>query len=148
MLSLSIRTYFQERLRNRLYDLVIKEFEQYQEAGHNQVQLANRLGKRSEQISRWLSSPGNLTLDTVSDLLLGLSGAELGMTLERPAEKPQQNPRVPDWLAASQPVLGPAKLSQCISSSVAIHTPVVPDSGAVAIIKTLAPTVQAYAEMS
>lgn len=94
-LGLAIRIYFQERLRHRLYDLVLREFERYLSAGHTRRQLAKRLGKRPEQISRWLAGPGNLTLDTLSDLLLGLSGGELAMFVEHPAEKPRQSPRLP-----------------------------------------------------
>ena len=98
-LSLSIREYFQARLRQRLYDLVIKEFKS---SGRTRAHLAKKLGKRPEQITRWLSGPGNLTLDTLSDLLLGLSGAELAMALEHPADQPRQPPRFPDALLRAQ----------------------------------------------
>ena len=88
LLSEGTRAYFQDRLRTRLYDLVIRELETYKSRGLTQAQLAIRIGKRTDQISRWLSSPGNLTLDTVSDLLLGIAGAELKMDIERPASAP------------------------------------------------------------
>jgi transcriptional regulator with XRE-family HTH domain len=94
--SLSTRIYFQERLRHRLYDLVMREFDQYRSKGKTRAQLAERLGKRPEQIIRWLSGPGNLTIDTLSDLLLGLSGAELAMSLEYPTEERRQPPRLPE----------------------------------------------------
>jgi hypothetical protein len=68
--------YFRERFRNRLHQLVLKEFIRRETAGLKRAVLAKRLGKRSEQITRWLGAPGNWTLDTVSDLLLGM-GREL-----------------------------------------------------------------------
>jgi len=65
--------YFQERLRNRLHQLVLREFVRQEGAnGLTKAALALRLGKRPEQITRWLGAPGNWTLDTVSDLLLGM----------------------------------------------------------------------------
>jgi transcriptional regulator with XRE-family HTH domain len=94
-LSAGTVAYFQDRLRTRLYDLVIRELENYKAQGMTQAQLATRIGKRPDQVSRWLSGPGNWTLDTVSDLLLGISGGELGMTLERPAEASGENSRQP-----------------------------------------------------
>lgn len=92
------RAYFQERLRGRLYDLVIGEVEKYRARGGTRAGLAKRIGKRPEQITRWLSAPGNLTLDTLSDLLLGLSGAELAIGLEYPAEKKRDTRRLPQAL--------------------------------------------------
>lgn len=71
------RAYFQERLRNRLYDLVIDEFRKQQKTGLTQAALAARIGRRPEQVHRWLASPANLTFDTLSDLLLGIAAAEL-----------------------------------------------------------------------
>ena len=42
------------------------------EHGLNRQQFAALAGKRPEQITRYLSGPANMTLDTLSDLLLGL----------------------------------------------------------------------------
>lgn len=97
-LSLRVRVYFQERLRQRLYDMVMTEFDAYEVRGGSKAKLARRLGKRPEQITRWLSTPGNLTFDTLSDLLLGLSGAELAMLLEYPASQAEKSPRLPEPL--------------------------------------------------
>ena len=90
--------YFQDRLRTRLYDLVIGELESYKASGKTQAQLAARIGKRADQVSRWLAGPGNWTLDTVSDLLVGLSGAELKMLLDYPTKDSPRNFRRPEWL--------------------------------------------------
>ena len=101
ILSEGTRAYFQDRLHTRLYDLVIKELESYKARGATQAQLAARIGKRADQISRWLSSPGNWTLDTISDLLLGMSGGELKAGIDHPAKVPARNFRRPVWLDAA-----------------------------------------------
>ena len=44
--------------------------------GFTRADLARRLGKRPEQVTRWLAGPGNLKIDTLSDLLLAM-GHEL-----------------------------------------------------------------------
>ena len=100
-LSLGTKVYFQERLRNRIYDLIIRQLENYKTAGGTQIKLATRLDRRTDQISRWLSSPGNLTLDTISDLLLGLSGAELRMEIDYPMQEHAKNSRAPEWMVDS-----------------------------------------------
>lgn len=97
------RAYFQERLRNRLYDLIIREFQKRSEAGLTKKTLAGRLQKRPEQITRWLSTPGNLTLDTVSDLLLGICGGEPEIGVSVLSHQTPRNLQQPDWLLAHSP---------------------------------------------
>jgi hypothetical protein len=70
-----------ERNRGHVYNIVIEEFER---SGINQATLASRLGKAPEVISRWLGTPSNWTLDTFSDLLFAISGAELQYTVSYP----------------------------------------------------------------
>ncbi len=75
--------YFQDRLRNRLYDLVLSEFEKTkQDSGLTQAILARRLGKRPEQVNRWFSTPGNWTIETISNLLIGINESELVMSVK------------------------------------------------------------------
>jgi hypothetical protein len=61
--------YFRSRLSNRFHALVLSEFSKLET---NKAELARRIGRAPEQITRWLGSPGNWTFDTLSDLLLGL----------------------------------------------------------------------------
>jgi hypothetical protein len=72
------RAYFQERLKARVYELIVNSFLNQCEANSSltQASIARRLEKRPEQINRWLSGPSNLTLETVSDLVLGICGGE------------------------------------------------------------------------
>jgi hypothetical protein len=80
--------YFRARLKHRVYSLVLKEFKK---SGLTQADLARRLGKEPAQVCRMLSGPGNLTLDSVSDLLFSTSGAELGLSTAYPLRAPQRN---------------------------------------------------------
>lgn len=97
------RAYFQERLRNRFYELVIDEFikRRSTDPSFTQAKLAKRIGRTPDQICRWLSSPGNWTSDTVSDLLLGICGGELSIGVT-PLTNERRNFTKPDWLLAIQ----------------------------------------------
>lgn len=71
-ISLGTLGYVRARNRQRVYDLVIREFKK---SGLTQAELARRLGKAPEVVSRLLSRPGNWELDTLSDVLFAISGA-------------------------------------------------------------------------
>src|SRR5260370_18904902 len=71
------RAYFQARMRNRLFNFIVEKFLQEQQRGLTKAALARRIGKTPDVINRWLGAPSNLTLDTVSDLLLGIGAEEL-----------------------------------------------------------------------
>lgn len=65
--------YFRRRLSNRLHALVLSEFARLEKEGKiTRAELARRIGRRPEQVTRWLGASGNWTLDTLSDLLLGM----------------------------------------------------------------------------
>ena len=81
-IPLGTLSYFRERFRDRLYDLVLDEFfKQEEETGLTRADVARRIGRRPEQITRWFGAPGNWTLETVSDLLLAIAKSEPGMWL-------------------------------------------------------------------
>src|SRR5215472_6594597 len=92
----SKRVYFQERFRGRFFDFLIGLFIREQRNGLNKAKLARRIGKPPEVINRWLGAPSNLTLDSVSDLLLGICTEELmpqsRPILNRAAQVEQINP--------------------------------------------------------
>lgn len=71
------RAYFQQRLENRIFGFLLEKFMEAQKNGLTKAILARRIGKSPEVITRWLGAPSNLTLDTISDLLLAISAEEL-----------------------------------------------------------------------
>jgi len=105
--------YFRERFRNALYQMVLKEFLAERDAGRlTKADMARRIGRKPEQISRWLGAPGNWTLDTVSDLMLAM-GREprcAKVDLSRLAAATRNFDR-PEWLTGSEgtPEPGPPR---------------------------------------
>ena len=95
-ISLGDLAYMQARNRYNVYELVLKEF---QRSDLSQADLARRLGKKPEIVCRWLGAPGNWTLDTVSDLLFAISGAEVEYSLAYPCDMPRKNHSAPHWLS-------------------------------------------------
>ena len=65
--------YFRERLRDRLHSAILEAFiRRSRENGLKQADLAIRIHRTRAQITRWFSTPSNLTLDSISDLMVGL----------------------------------------------------------------------------
>ena len=84
-------SYFEQRFRNRIYEAVIRALEKECETQKwKRKTLAERSGKKESQISRWLSGPGNWTLDTVSNLLFAID-AELDFRVTRFKDKKKKN---------------------------------------------------------
>jgi hypothetical protein len=91
-------TYFRGRNRFRIYEIVVREF---LNSGLTQAALARRLGRRPEVVNRVLSAPANLTIDTVSDFLFAISGAEPACVVQYPLDESPRNYRHPEWLSSS-----------------------------------------------
>ena len=99
------RAYFQERLKNRLYHLIVSEFQRMnKDKKFTQKDLAVRIGKGTDQINRLLSSPGNWTLDTVSDLLIGIASAELEIEIMPISQRAPRNSHKPQWIINFQQI--------------------------------------------
>jgi hypothetical protein len=109
------RAYFQARLLNRIYAFVLKRFlEQEQLQGLTKAELARRIGKRPETITRLLGAPGNWELETISDLLLGISGEELEFSASSVLNRKARNYIGPEWIRSNQAnsvLLGPTGTS-------------------------------------
>jgi hypothetical protein len=119
-IPLGTRSFFQERFRSRLYDLVVSEFlKQEQASGLTRAEVARRIGRKPEQITRWLGAPGNWTLETVSDLLLAISKAEPAIDLSPLDGRPARNLDIPDWARNDQQIGSPNIQDQAPSLSVA-----------------------------
>ena len=98
MIPLGKLAYLRERTRNVLYDFIIKKFLEAEKNGLSQAELARRIGKRPEVVSRWLGSPGNWRIDTISDLLVGIGAEELDPQSVSLLNRAQRNRTYPDWL--------------------------------------------------
>ncbi len=73
-ISLRTRKYYRRRLQNKFHRLILQAFrEQEKKVKLTQKQLADRIDSRPEQVNRWLGIASNLTLSTLSDLLLGIA---------------------------------------------------------------------------
>jgi len=74
--------FFREQTKHLLHELVRRKYQAVRDArpDFTQRDLARRIHRKPEQVSRWLGAPGNLTIDTMSDLLIGM-GAVLNATV-------------------------------------------------------------------
>jgi|SRR5208337_59053 len=93
-------SYLRTRNKRRLYSLVVKEFKK---SGLTQAELARRLGRNPDVVCRWLAAPRNWEIDTVSDILFAISGAELSYTVTYPLKAPTRNSRTIPWLRDDLP---------------------------------------------
>jgi hypothetical protein len=92
--------YFQERLRGRIYHFVLSRFFEAERHGLTKALLARRLGSDPAVVSRLLGAPGNWTLDTVSNLLLGIAAEELEPASSSVLNRRPRNFVAPEWLRA------------------------------------------------
>lgn len=89
--------YMQTRNRMRAFDAVHAELKK---SGISKAELADRTGKGADRIAHLLGAPGNWTLDTISDLLFAISGAEIDYQISYPLDKTPRNQSHPAWLFA------------------------------------------------
>jgi plasmid maintenance system antidote protein VapI len=68
------REAFRETINDRLLDLIDSE-------EITRGAIARKIGRRPEQLTRWINSPANLEADTISDLALAF-GCEPKITFE------------------------------------------------------------------
>jgi hypothetical protein len=65
--------YYRERYRNRVFSKIVSFVNEVaQKEQITQKDMAERMGKDPAQLSRLFSHPSNLTLDTISDILLAV----------------------------------------------------------------------------
>lgn len=94
-ISQATLAYFAARNRYRVHELVLREF---QKADISQAELARRLNRGTDVVCRLLGAPGNWGLDTVSNLLFAISGAEPNYGINRPLDQPTRNQTRPEYL--------------------------------------------------
>jgi hypothetical protein len=89
--------YMTARAKRRAYNLVIREFKK---SGISKAELARRLGKGADRVSKMLAGPGNWTIATVAELLFAICGAEPEWDLSFPLDKAKRNNTRPEWLSS------------------------------------------------
>jgi hypothetical protein len=83
--------YYRQRAKNRLFEAITSFYaSEAERRGITKKDIAEFLKRDPAQITRWLTVPSNLTLDTISDLLLSL-GAEMDYSVARFADRAQPN---------------------------------------------------------
>jgi hypothetical protein len=83
--------YYRQRSKNRLFEALTSFFaEEAERRGITKRDIAECLRRDPALITRWLTAPSNLTLDTISDLLLSL-GAEMDYVVAKFEDRPQPN---------------------------------------------------------
>ncbi len=90
--------YLRSRNKHRIYSLVMSEF---QKSGLSHADLARRLGKKPDVVCRWLATPGNWQIDSVSDLVFAISGATVRYELDFPLDQSARNDTRPQWLTGN-----------------------------------------------
>lgn len=91
------KVYFRDRLKDNIFSVMLTAFSEAQEKGLTKKDLATLIDKKPEQITRIFSAPGNLTLDTVSDILLGME-SELAVSVKKFSDYLRHNETSPQWL--------------------------------------------------
>lgn len=83
--------YYRRRQQNRVFSALVAFFAEESEKGNiSKKEIAAALDRDPAQITRWLSAPSNLQLDTISDILLAM-GAEMDHAIVRFADRPKAN---------------------------------------------------------
>ena len=83
--------YFRKRQKNRVFTEIASFFaDQAELTGITKRDIADRIRRDPAQITKWLNEPKNITLDTISDLLLSL-GAEMDYRIVRFQDRAKPN---------------------------------------------------------
>jgi hypothetical protein len=73
--------YFRVRNQQHFWEMIIGEFEK---SGITQAELCRRTGRDPKRVCDFLGSPGNHTLNTISDYLFAMSGAQPECDISHP----------------------------------------------------------------
>lgn len=102
------------RNKNKAHSLLLELFE---ESNLSKADLAKMLDKKPEQITRWLAGPGNLKLDTLSDLIFAMKGELFTVECKDELSRAKSNRQAPDWLLSPTKVTKWERVSVPSSSS-------------------------------
>jgi hypothetical protein len=103
--------YYKQRYQNRVYTKLVNWISQESERQQiTKKDLAERLGKDAGQLSRLLGHPSNLTLDTITELLLAFDAEAEPPEIVRFADRPVANYMHPLIAKIAKPTSEPNKL--------------------------------------
>jgi hypothetical protein len=94
-ISRGTMAYLCERVRNNFYHYVMSRFREAEAEGLTKAELARRIGKTPDRINHILGAPGNWTLDTATELLVGVCREELTPYSTSYSGRPKRNIRAP-----------------------------------------------------
>lgn len=101
--------YERERLRNAFHEMVLRRFLKAKNtSGASKAIVARRLRKRPEQITRWLSGPGNWTIDTLADIMTAIDCDPVELLNTAPRDRPSNIVHDVAALAAMSAAMKPA----------------------------------------
>lgn len=86
------------RNKNKAHSFLLELFG---DSDLSKADLAKMLGKKPEQITRWLAGPGNLKLDTLSDLVFAMKGEFIVVQSSDELSRGKSNRRSPEWLVST-----------------------------------------------
>lgn len=88
------------RNKNKAHSYLLDLF---RESSLSKGEIAKMLGKKPEQITRWLAGPGNMTLDTLSDLIFVMKGKTFEVQAKDDFDRGKSNKQNPEWLQKIEP---------------------------------------------
>ena len=97
VVSAGTLAFSREYFRNLVFQEILFAFKAAHDEGLTRSELARRIKRSPEQITRWLKSPGNIEIDSLCDLLSGM-GTKPESILRR-RELPEATPVVADLLS-------------------------------------------------
>lgn len=110
--------YLRQRVRNNYFEFVLSKFREAEAGGLTKAKLARRIGKTQDRISHMLGAPGNWTIDTATELLIGICKEELTPDSKPYSGRAQRNFRKFDGLEG----LHSQKPAATISSQTKVKT--------------------------
>lgn len=111
--------YFTAKAQAEAHQEILKRFLECQRTGISKSVIAQRLGKRPEQVTRWIATPGNWTIETYAQLMLALDGIALfdSMSLKEVSLKIKKSPSADIDFSENQTATNRVTLSLTFESS-------------------------------
>jgi hypothetical protein len=82
------RDYLRARAKRHAYDLIMRELAK---SGISRAELARRLGKGADRVSKMLGGPSNWTIITLADLLFAINAGVPKYSVDYPLERKPRN---------------------------------------------------------